>query len=198
MGSVAVSRQHSDLGSVASHTNKSKSTAQQDFRDQLEEFKRKREELRKQRETIFTAHSASMKKFDGEAKKIKTERKQLNARFEMVNTKVMREKSIIDSKKLVRQRTYEKQQQEMRDSLERFKAEIGATDVRGVSFRSGRFRKFNDGNTLSTRPRTRGSLRKNKSTPTSRRPTAGCSTKNSTAFRNRRQASKGRRAPRVR
>merc|ERR1712098_65385 len=112
--------------------------------DPFEEFNRKREELRKQREALFSAHEANMKHFDGEAKRIQTKREAFK-RVEMV--KLMRQKPLIDSEKLVRQRP-------QRASLERFKTEIGVNEVRGLSHNSGRVRKLHDSTPVKTRQRT--------------------------------------------
>merc|ERR1712058_156942 len=112
---------------------------------------RMREELRKQCDALFSAHETNMKNFDGEAKKIQTERKAINDR--------------IHSEKLIRQRTLEKEKQDERDSLERFKNEIGANEVRGVSHNAGRFRKLHD----SAAPRTRRRTTRTRRTTSKRR-----------------------------
>merc|ERR1712096_267301 len=85
----------------------------------------------------------------------------INDLCEQVNSRCQRQKSRIDSQKLLRQRTLEKEEEEKRNSLEAFKEEMG--EVRGFSMNSGRFRNY--GNQNSRRPnvkRTRPSLRKKK------------------------------------
>merc|ERR1711964_524316 len=100
-----------------------------------------------------------MKKFDGEANRLKSQRKQINDLCEQMNTRAQRQTSRIDSQRLLRQRTLEKEEEEKRNSLDRFKEEMG--EVRGFSMNSGRFRNY--GNQNTRRPtRTRPSLRKKK------------------------------------